>query len=297
MYPFAFLSFLSCTLITQPFVKAFVDTGVDYEIELCPVASHEVVETVTILDPVDVRGCFEKPTTLNPYPDITIPVSNTPTCIEKLFYHANVFTTTLFPHVGPPVSPTILASNSSAIVPPPPSVTEISPSSVTRPLSPIVTTSSSLLVPTTTPVPSTPFLLTLSSLRTTKRQASGFVNGTGVASGCNTGSSFYLINNELYEDGLEISTFPGLPYMVLAGSTQVSSITTSFALEDNVLTWRNSNFTDGQALFCLGSNGLIYAVFDQSQTPTDCSPTQLSAIPGVSCPGFNPVYPAVGETS
>lgn len=124
-----------------------------------------------------------------------------------------------------------------------------------------------------------------------KRQTNIFVTSNGTNGVCSTGGSFILLGDQLYEDGMIIATNTSTGYVPLL-PTGNGTISGGFSLGgSDTLTWSNSNFMNGRASFCLATDGLIYVIFSGSG-PADCETVILSTLPGASCPGFQPVYPA-----
>lgn len=126
-----------------------------------------------------------------------------------------------------------------------------------------------------------------------KRQSgSYYVSADGVISNDCTHSPIYTINN----GGLTAtsnnvvytySTSSGVPYAAFVPSTVPGSITTTFWTGANqVLTWRNTAFFNGQAAFCAISNGTVYAVFEENAQPDGCLYIQLSLFSVSSCQGL-----------
>ena len=127
-------------------------------------------------------------------------------------------------------------------------------------------------------------------MHNTKRQGNLFVSTDGVKGLCTDGSSFVIIGDQLYEDGLLITANVSTGYATLAPGAN-GTISGGFAVDSSgVITWSSPSFTNGQASFCL-SEGLIDVVYIQGTQPADCFPVTLSTMSGSDCPGFNPVYP------
>lgn len=135
-----------------------------------------------------------------------------------------------------------------------------------------------------------PFLGSI-TITNQKRQSGGFVQNGNITEDCSTGSSLYLMNDQLFIDGLIVSTSPGVPYTPLAGSQTPGSITTAFSLINGILQWTNGGFPNGQTFFCLAEDQTLYAIFDVTKTPRGCKFTTVSAVLGSTCPGFQPIYP------
>jgi hypothetical protein len=136
------------------------------------------------------------------------------------------------------------------------------------------------------------FLVTV-SIQSTKRQGNLFVNTNGTQGLCTTGSSFVIVGDQLYENGLLITANSSDGFGALAPGAN-GTVSGGFAIDGNgVISWSSPSFTNGKASFCLGPDGIIDAIYVQGTQPSDCVPATLSQMSGSSCPGFNPVYPGV----
>ena len=89
-------------------------------------------------------------------------------------------------------------------------------------------------------------------------------------------STLTLANNSLYltySNGTvaQFSATTGDTYDYFAPSTTPGDITTTFSLSNTgTLLWTNSEFFNGNALFCLLPSGVIVAVFQQGAQPQYC---------------------------
>ena len=119
-----------------------------------------------------------------------------------------------------------------------------------------------------------------------KRQTyQSYVGPGGIStSDCSMAAVYIVYQQQLFIDGQLISTNPGTPYQPFAVSSGgVGTIITTFAIDmNNFLTWRNLNFTNGEAYFCeqaLQINALFDGLYYQGYPP-NCEIVSLVAIPG-----------------
>ena len=148
----------------------------------------------------------------------------------------------------------------------------------------------------TTPTPAdSSFVMIVRSADLNQKRQSGsyYVSASGVISNDCTNSPIYTIspsgaltasvNGVVYT----YSTSPGVPYTAFIPSTVPGTITTTFGTGANqVLTWRNAAFFNGQAAFCALGNGTVYAVFAEGAQPEGCLYIQLSLFSVSSCQGI-----------
>jgi hypothetical protein len=105
----------------------------------------------------------------------------------------------------------------------------------------------------------------------------GFIGGAGPVntSDCSLATPFVFSNGTLSSGGQLLSTEPGLSYQPFMTDATVGSITTTFAIQDNILVWLNDEFSGGQAGFCQDNQGQVFITFDTTIPPFDCTPVQL----------------------
>ena len=124
----------------------------------------------------------------------------------------------------------------------------------------------------------TPFALLIGyTERSRVRRQSGTYlgfNGT-LTTTCSTASTYTLSNGQLFEQSngvtYQFSAAVGTAYEFFAPSLTSAAITTTFSLGENgALMWINPNFFNGNALFCVFTNGSIVAVFAQGAQPIGC---------------------------
>ncbi|MCJ1318192.1 hypothetical protein MMC15_003520 [Xylographa vitiligo] len=125
-----------------------------------------------------------------------------------------------------------------------------------------------------------PFTLLIAGLSKShlRRQNSGGTylgfNGT-LTTSCSSASTYTLSNGQLYEQTngstSEFSAASGIGYEYFVPSASPASITTTFSLgAGGSLQWINNGFFNGNALFCVLSDGSIIAVFTQNAEPSGC---------------------------
>jgi hypothetical protein len=118
-----------------------------------------------------------------------------------------------------------------------------------------------------------------------KRQATGgFIGGAGPVNpeSCSAATSFDLLNGQLLSGGVAIATDPGVAYIPIK-AVPGGSISTTFALVDNVLHWYNDAFTGGEAGTCQDSTGQIFFTFkDSIAWPSGCTHVSITACAGKS---------------
>ena len=110
-----------------------------------------------------------------------------------------------------------------------------------------------------------------------RRQAGAFMSYTGRAtSSCAQAGILTLANNQLwvtFSNGTiaQFSANTGDTYDYFTPSITPGDITTTFSLSNTgSLLWTNSNFFNGNALFCVLPSGVIVAVFQQGAQPSSC---------------------------
>jgi hypothetical protein len=84
---------------------------------------------------------------------------------------------------------------------------------------------------------------------------------------CDGAVVFSLTNNSLFANStnqaLQFGTNSGVQYAEFLPSTNPGTITGSFYVDaENNLRWKNAAFYDGQARFCVNTDGKLLAVFD-----------------------------------
>ena len=153
--------------------------------------------------------------------------------------------------------------------------------------------STSAIETTATPIDSAFVMMVRSNELNQKRQSgSYYVSASGVISNDCTNSPIYTISNGALTTTVNgvvytYSTSAGVPYAAFVPSTVPGTISTNFGTGTNqVLTWWNSAFSNGQASFCALSNGTVYAVFQQNAQPDGCLYIQLSLFSVSSCQGI-----------
>ena len=161
--------------------------------------------------------------------------------------------------------------------------------------------SSTSFSPTTSPVQTsaTPtdrsfVLLVMGQRQHQKRQSGSYyvsANGT-ITNDCTTSPIYTITNGQLTAtmNGVvyTYSASSGVGFAPFIPSTVPGTITTTFTLGGNqILSWQNSAFFNGQASFCALSNGTVYAVFQQNSQPDGCLYIQLSLFSVSSCQGIS----------
>ena len=142
-----------------------------------------------------------------------------------------------------------------------------------------------------------PFVLAIGSagLSHRRRQTGTFLGTNGeLTSSCAAANTYSLVNGQLFvtSNGTteQYSTLPGTGYQSFVPSTTPGSITTTFSLGiTGTLLWTSTAFFNGNALFCILSNGAVLAVFAQNAQPQGCIFIQITISDLTSC--FNPVGP------
>lgn len=139
--------------------------------------------------------------------------------------------------------------------------------------------------PSATPVLdiSTPFVVSVQILigRLARRDQGGFIASGGTTGNCASALSFSLTNGQLFVENQLVSANAGVAFSPLAPSFPTGSITGVFAVSNGILSWNNAAFTNGQASFCIGADGVLEAVFIAGQAPAGCVPVQLSVVSGL----------------
>lgn len=117
-------------------------------------------------------------------------------------------------------------------------------------------------------------------------------NGSTTAD-CALAAPFLLSNGQLSSNGQIISTSGLVPHAPLAVSSFVSAISTTFSMTNGssilnrtTLSWTNSAFTGGRALFCI-MNSTVHGVYN-GQLPAGCAQISIGLVPVSSCQTFRP---------
>ena len=156
-------------------------------------------------------------------------------------------------------------------------------------------TTTSAIQTSATPTDPSFVLLVMGEKRNQKRQSGSYyvsANGT-ITNDCTTSPIYTISNGQLTAivNGVVFtySTSSGVAFAPFIPSTVPGTITTTFALGggNQVLSWQNSAFFNGQASFCALSNGTVYAVFQQNSQPDGCLYIQLSLFSVSSCQGLS----------
>lgn len=109
-----------------------------------------------------------------------------------------------------------------------------------------------------------------------KRQA-GFVGAAGPVNptDCRLATPFNFLGGQLSSGGELVSTNPGVAYMPFATNPVAGSITTDFAISNDILFWGNAAFTDFYADYCQDGSGQVWVVFGAAAPPFVCAPVLL----------------------
>lgn len=86
-------------------------------------------------------------------------------------------------------------------------------------------------------------------------------NGSTIAD-CGAAAPFLVSNGQLSSNGQFFSTTGLVPYSPLAASSYIAAISTTFSITSgSTLTWKNTAFASGHALFCVVDN-TVEAVYN-----------------------------------
>jgi hypothetical protein len=115
-----------------------------------------------------------------------------------------------------------------------------------------------------------------------------YIDANGrMISDCSAAVSFTTTNGQLFTNGHVISTTGLVPYSPLVASPFVAAISTTFSvMNGSTLSWNNTAFTGGSALFCIMDN-TVQAVYN-GQLPSGCAQVTVGQVPVSSCPNFKP---------
>ena len=134
-----------------------------------------------------------------------------------------------------------------------------------------------------------------SRLSHNRRQAGGTYLGSNglLTTSCANASAYSLVNGQLFattSNGakLQFSASTGNNYITFVPTANPGDITTTFSLTTTgILLWTNSNFFNGNALFCILPSGEILAIFVQNSQPDGCVFIDLTIS---DCKSFIPLY-------
>ncbi|RDW59168.1 hypothetical protein BP5796_12092 [Coleophoma crateriformis] len=108
-------------------------------------------------------------------------------------------------------------------------------------------------------------------------------NGS-LTSTCQDAASFVLNGTHLHSSQGLMSTSNGTSSTIFQPKTSVGGITQKFSLsKSNVLAWRNSAFSLGEARFFLNDFGKVEAVFASSVNTTNLRPVKVVALSAFDC--------------
>jgi hypothetical protein len=102
------------------------------------------------------------------------------------------------------------------------------------------------------------------------------IGSGGVSASCANADRFYVSGGRLYDAGLLVSADRNVPTAAFVGSTRPGPIRGSFAIRNNVLSWSNAAFADGEAQFCVSGQDVL-AVFD-GELPSGCVEVTVMAV-------------------
>jgi len=103
----------------------------------------------------------------------------------------------------------------------------------------------------------------------------GYLQADGRTSkSCTPEDVFTLQDGKLSIGKKFFSTFPESTSKLFSPDLNPLSIQRTFALEENYLSWNDTNFSNGATRFCTTSAGQTFAVF-QGDLPSDCLPVRL----------------------
>jgi hypothetical protein len=99
---------------------------------------------------------------------------------------------------------------------------------------------------------------------------------------CSLATPFNFTDGTLSSGGNLVSTDLGIAYEPFWTLPTAGAITTTFALENDILVWSNVDFINFNAEFCQDDGGQVWAVFDAAAPPFNCAPVYLVAFAGKS---------------
>ncbi|KAL2845880.1 hypothetical protein BJY01DRAFT_247487 [Aspergillus pseudoustus] len=135
--------------------------------------------------------------------------------------------------------------------------------------------------PTPTPTPATEVLAmyVVPVEGNQKRQTyntPALIGSGSVSASCTNADRFYVNAGHLYDAGLLVAADRNASTAVFAGSRRPGLVRGSFSIKNNVLSWANQAFEDGEALFCV-SGQEVTAVFD-GELPSGCVEVTVMAV-------------------
>ncbi|KAL1895025.1 hypothetical protein Sste5346_005445 [Sporothrix stenoceras] len=121
----------------------------------------------------------------------------------------------------------------------------------------------------------------------TKRESSLFVTTSGQTSpACQLAEPFTLVGDQLVLSGnVPVTADPTAACQPFTSFNGSNSISGGFSVNaDGTLHWSSSNFSLGNASFCITKANVVYAVFAAGGTPKDCTTVNLQCVPASTCP-------------
>lgn len=121
----------------------------------------------------------------------------------------------------------------------------------------------------------------------TKRNIGGFLGYDDTANPqvCTDAYVFLIGGGQLLAENQPLWGNASLEYEAVTnlGPPPTGAITTDFELVDDLLSWRNPAFVDGEAFYCqVANSGQVFFTFEASQAdwPPNCQQIYLQAFPG-----------------
>ncbi|KAK6210821.1 hypothetical protein LQW54_005869 [Pestalotiopsis sp. IQ-011] len=87
---------------------------------------------------------------------------------------------------------------------------------------------------------------------------------------CSNAQIYILSQGQLVQGTRALSVDPGVDYINMI-TFPGGSISTTFSVQNDRLTWSNESFYNGAAGFCMTADGQIYVLFSQSDSPANCT--------------------------
>lgn len=168
-----------------------------------------------------------------------------------------------------------------------PSSTPLLTSTTGTPMKPsrsVQRTGSTTVIKTVSPAsPSStlePLALYVEPIQEKKRRQiynSAILIGAGsITASCADADRFYLTGGHLYDESLLIAAEKDASSASFEGTGSPGPLRGTFAVTSGILSWSNSEFTNGAASFCV-SGSMVLAIFND-ETPSGCTPVTIAAV-------------------
>jgi hypothetical protein len=101
------------------------------------------------------------------------------------------------------------------------------------------------------------------------------IGAGSLTANCANADRFYLTGGHLYDGNLLVAANTNTSSAFFKGIRSPGPIRSTFTVTENILSWSNSNFSNGAASFCVSGNSVL-AIFS-GDMPSGCAPVTIAA--------------------